>query len=241
VLFSFDWVSPDVVGLGLLLALVVTGLLPAQKAFAGFGSDTVIMILGLLIMTAALMKAGVVDIIGRLILRRVGKSVNLLLLVIMLAVATLSAFISNTAAAAFFIPVVIGVAAKAGISSSRLLMPIAFAAVLTSSVTLISTSTNLVVSGLMTNAGLQPIGMFEMAPVGLPIAAVGLAYMFFIGRRLIPDRKPPEDLIEGFGMRSYLTEVIVLPKSPLVGKSLAESGLGSSCMSCELCGTRTVT
>lgn len=226
VFFSFDWVSADVVGLGLLLALVLTGLLPAQKAFAGFGSDTVIMILGLLIMTAALLKAGLVDLVGRLILRRVGKGVNVLLLVIMVAVATLSAFISNTAAAAFFIPVVIGVAAKAGISSSRFLMPVAFAAILTSSVTLISTSTNLVVSGLMTNAGLQPMGMFELAPVGIPIAIAGLAYMFFIGRRLIPDRKAPDGLIEGFGIRSYLTEVVILLKSPLVGKTLAESGLG---------------
>ena len=226
VFFSFDWVSADVVGLGLLLALVLTGLLPAQKAFAGFGSDTVIMILGLLIMTAALLRAGVVDIVGRLILRRVGKGVNMLLLAIMVAVALLSAFISNTAAAAFFVPVAIGVAAKSGISPSRLLMPVAFAAILTSSVTLISTSTNLVVSGLMTNAGLKPMGMFELAPVGIPISIVGLAYMFFIGRRLIPNRQAPEGLIEGFGIRSYLTEIIILPASSLAGKTLAESGLG---------------
>jgi di/tricarboxylate transporter len=146
VFFSFEWVSPDVVALGLLLALMLTGLLPPKRAFLGFGSETVIMIIGLLIMTAALLKAGVVDIVGRLILRHVGKSVNFLLLAIMISVATLSAFISNTAAAAFFVPVAIGVAAKAGVSSSKLLMPLAFAAILTSSVSLISTSTNMVVS-----------------------------------------------------------------------------------------------
>src|SRR5687767_8889916 len=110
---------------------MLTGLLPADKAFAGFGSDTVIMIIGLLIMTAALLKAGVVDIVGRFILRHVGKGVNLLLLAIMLSVATLSAFISNTAAAAFFVPIAIGIAAKTGIAPSRLLMPVAFAAILT--------------------------------------------------------------------------------------------------------------
>ncbi len=227
VFFCFEWVSADVVALGLLLTMMLTGLLPADRAFAGFGSDTVIMIIGLLIMTAALLKAGVVDIVGRFILRHVGKSVNLLLLAIMLAVAVLSAFISNTAAAAFFVPIVIGIAAKTGIAPSRLLMPVAFAAILTSSVSLISTSTNLVVSGLMTNAGLQPMGMFELAPVGIPIALVGLAYMFFIGRHWIPQRTPPGGLIEGFGIRSYLTELIVLPKSRLAGKPLAESGLGA--------------
>jgi len=227
VFFSFEWVSADVVALGLLLTLMLTGLLPADKAFAGFGSDTVIMIIGLLIMTAALLKAGVVDIIGRLILRRVGKGVNLLLLALMVSVAMLSAFISNTAAAAFFVPVAIGIATRAGMSPSRLLMPVAFAAILTSSVSLISTSTNMVVSGLMTNAGLEPMGMFELAPVGIPIALVGLAYMFFIGRYWIPNRTAPGDLIEGFGIRSYLTEVLVLPNSKLAGKALAETGLGA--------------
>lgn len=106
-------------------------------------------------------------------------------------------------------------------------MPVAFAAILTSSVSLISTSTNMVVSGLMTNAGLEPMGMFELAPVGIPIAIVGLAYMFFIGRYWIPNRTAPGDLIEGFGIRSYLTEVLVLPNSRLAGKALAETGLGA--------------
>ena len=227
VFFSFDWVPADVVALGLLLALMLTGLLPPQKAFAGFGSETVIMILGLLIMTAALLKTGVVDIVSRVILRRVGKGLNPLLLALMVSVATLSAFISNTAAAAFFVPVAIGIAAKAGTSPSRLLMPVAFAAILTSSVSLISTSSNLVVSGLMTNAGLAPMGMFELSPVGIPIAIVGLTYMFLVGRHWIPNRTAPGDLIEGFGIRSYLTEVLVLPNSPLAGKALAETGLGA--------------
>jgi len=227
VFFCFEWVSADVVALGLLLTLMLTGLLPADKAFAGFGSDTVIMIIGLLIMTAALLKAGVVDIVGRFILRHVGRSLNLLLLAIMLAVAVLSTFISNTAAAAFFVPIAIGIATKAGIAPSRLLMPVAFAAILSSSVSLISTSTNMVVSGLMTNAGLQPMGMYELAPVGIPIAIVGLVYMFTVGRYLIPNRIVPGGLIEEFGIRSYLTEVLVLPKSALAGKALAEAGLGA--------------
>jgi di/tricarboxylate transporter len=227
VLFSFEWTPTDVVALGLVLALTLTGLLSPRDAFAGFGSDTVIMFLGLLIMTAALIKTGVVDLVGRAILRHAGTRMNTLLAVIMLAVAGLSAFISNTAAAAFFLPVVLGVAAKSKRSPSCLLMPVAFASILTSSVTLISTSTNLVISGLMTNAGLAPLGMFEMAPAGIPIAIAGLLYMFFIGRLLIPDRAAPEDsLLAEFGVRSYLTEVLVLPNSPLVGKTLREASLG---------------
>lgn len=226
VFFSFEWLASDVVALGLLLAIVLTGLLPPAQAFAGFGSDTVLMVLGLLIMTSALEETGVVELVGRGILRTAGTGIAPLLAVVMLAVATLSAFISNTAAAAFFLPVILGLAAKAKTPPSRLLMPVAFASILTSSVTLISTSTNLVVSGLMVNAGLHPMGMFELAPVGLPIAAAGLVYMFVIGRRLIPDRGGGDGLLEEFGVRSYITEVLVLPASPLVGKTIATSNLG---------------
>lgn len=226
VCFSSDWVSADVVGLGLVLTLVLTGLLPAAKAFSGFGSDTVIMIFGLLIMTTALARAGVVDLAGRLIGRTAGNHPRILLLLIMVAVAGLSAFISNTAATALFIPIVIGVARRAGLAPSRLLLPLAFCSILSSSVTLISTSTNLVISGLMETAGLPPMGMFELAPVGLPIALGGLVYMFLIGRRLLPDRDEPEELVESFGVRPFLTEVLVLPGSPLAGKTLEQSGLG---------------
>lgn len=226
IFFSFEWVSSDVVALGLLLALILTGLLPAKQAFAGFGSDTVLMILSLLIMTSALVKTGVVDLAGRAILRYAGTKTGPLLAVIMIGVATLSAFISNTAAAAFFLPIVLGIAAKSKVSASRFLMPLAFASILTSSVTLISTSTNLVISGLMTNAGLPAMGMFELAPVGIPVAVAGLIYMYFIGRRLIPDRAQGEGLLEDFGVRSYVTEVLLRPDSPLIGKTIREANLG---------------
>ena len=226
VFFSFEWVSADIVGLGLMISLILTGLLTPQEAFASFGSNTVIMILGLLIMTSALIKTGVVDLVGRTILRFAGRRPSILLLAIMLSCAALSAFISNTAAAAFFLPVAIGLAARSKVSPSRLLMPIAFASILSSSVTLVSTSTNLVVSGLMTTAGMEPMGMFELAPVGIPIAVAGLAYMFLIGRHLIPERDAAGGLLETFGVRSYLTEVLILPKSPLVGKKLGSARFG---------------
>jgi di/tricarboxylate transporter len=124
------------------------------------------------------------------------------------------------------VPIVLGLADRARISASKLLMPLAFSSILTSSVTLVSTSTNIVISGLMTDYNLPPMGMFELAPVGIPIAVVGLIYMFLAGRRLIPERGRPDDLIADFGNRLYLAEVLILPDSPLVEKTLAESGLG---------------
>jgi len=229
VLFAFEWVAADVVALGVLLSLILSGLLPTKKAFAGFGSDTFILILGLLILTASLLRTGVVELTGRVILRRTNTDPNGLLIIIMVASAGLGAFMSNTASTAFFVPVVLGIAQRTKIDPSKLLLPLAFASILTSSVTLVSTSTNLVVSGLITQSryNLAPIGMFELTPVGLPIAVVGLLYMYFIGRRLIPDRAVSNGSNGLSGNYPYLAEVIVLSESRLVGKTLAESGLGS--------------
>ena len=227
VLFAFEWIEADVTALGLLIVLVLTGLLPTDRAFAGFGSDTVIMILGLLILTAALMRTGVMDLVGRAILRHTGDDSRYLQLVVMVASSVLGAFMSNTASTAFFIPVVFGVARRAKISPSKLLLPLAFSSILSSSVTLISTSTNLVVSGVITDYKLAPMGMFELAPVGIPVAIAGLIYMMTIGRRLLPDRFSHEDgSADEFGLRDYLSEILVLPGSSLIGKTMDQSGLG---------------
>jgi di/tricarboxylate transporter len=226
--FSFEWISADVVALSLVVVLILTKLLPADKAFAGFGSDTVMTILGLLILTAALLRTGVMDLTARVILRFTGENPTTLLLVIMCTAALLSAFMSNTASTAFFIPIVIGIANRAKLSPSKFLMPLAFSSILTSSVTLISTSTNLVVSGVMAkydHPQLFSMGMFEMAPVGIPIAIVGLIYTFFM-RRWIPDRTQPGDLIGEFGVRPYLSELMILRNSNLAGKTLEQAALG---------------
>jgi di/tricarboxylate transporter len=173
-LFSWERVPVDVVALGVVLTLAFTGLLPKGEAFKGFGSDAVIMILGLLILTAALKRTGVVELAGRVVLRQTGKDPDRLYWVVIVVSAGLGAFISNTASTAFFLPIVFGIAKKAGISASKLLMPLAFAGILTSSVTLVSTSTNMVVSGMIKNYGMPEMGMFELAPVGIPIAIAGL-------------------------------------------------------------------
>ncbi len=225
VLFSIDKIPVDVTALGILLFLIVTGLLPAEQAFMGFGSDVVVMMLGLLILVAALTRTGVTDIVGRVLLNRGEASERELLLAIMAIAAMVGAFMSNTTATAFFLPIVITVARRKKISPARFLMPLAFASILASSISLISTSTNIVVSGLMQDLELAPIGMFELAPVGIPIAVVGITYMFVIGRHLVPDRIPHEE-IEQISTRLYFTEILIPADSPLAGKTLRESALG---------------
>ncbi|MBN1488143.1 MAG: SLC13 family permease [Anaerolineae bacterium] len=226
VLFSLERMPADVIAIGILLTLILAGLVPPEVAFAGFGSDTVIMIFGLLVLTAALVNTGVVDIIGRELLNLTNdKSANLLP-VIMVTAALLSGFISNTATTALFVPITLSLAARTKICPSKLLMPLAFSSILASSVTLVGTSTNIVISGIIQQYGMEPLRMFELTAVGVPVAVMGIIYLLVLGEYLIPDRSDPDTSGVGLGIRPYLAEVLVLENSPLIGKTLAESGLG---------------
>ncbi len=222
VLFAQDRIPAEVTAIGVMLAVIATGLLPADRAFAGFSSDTVMMLLGLLIMSAGLIQTGVVDTSGGYVFRLAGRNSAVFLPVIMVAVAAVSAFMSNTAATAFFVPLVMGYAAKIGASPSKFLLPVAFASILSSSVTLVSTSTNLVVSGTLTRYGHQPMGMFELTAVGIPIAVVGILYMWTVGIRLIPERTN-QKAEETIGERNYQADVVIVEDSPLIGKSLKQA------------------
>lgn len=221
VLFATEWLPVDVTALGLLSALLLLGLLKPKEAFAGFGNDTVLTLASLFVLTRVLLRAGVIDWIGQVIARRV-KSATMLLRSMLGAVAGVSAFTSNTATTAVFLPVVSGVARRAGIPASRALMPLAFSSILGGTITLIGTSTNLVISGALPATGEKPLGFFELAWVGLPTALIGMLYLFFIAPRLLPARDAElEDTL-----RAYLADLTIAPGSPLIGQTLRESNLG---------------
>src|SRR5687768_10175441 len=225
-LFSFERIPIEVVSILLVMALVITNTLTAGEAFAGFGNDIVITIAGLFILTGGLARTGVVDLVGRRLHRAAGDSEFRIVALIMFAAAFCAAVMKNTTTTAMFLPVVLGIAARRNLSPSRLLMPLAFGAILGGTCTLIGTSTNLAVSGALPRYGIQPFTMFELTPVGLIIVGVGMLYMLFLGRALLPSRKPADSLTEQYHIRQYVTEVIVLDDSPLIGKSLAETRIG---------------
>ena len=226
VLFSIERIPAEVTALALLMFLILTGLLPTEEAFAGFSSDVVMMMFGLLIIMAALDRTGVTDLVGRAILRLTDSGPLKILAVVMITAVVIGAFMSNTAATAFFLPIVVGVARRQQLSPAKFLMPLAFASILASSITLIGTSTNIVVTGMMANYDMRAMGMFELAPVGIPIAIVGLVYMFFVGRHLVPDRSPP-DKFEDLSIHLYFSEMSISNGSALVGHTLKEAHLGS--------------
>jgi di/tricarboxylate transporter len=223
VLFSTERIAIEIVALLLVIALVVTNTLSASEAFAGFGNDIVVTIAGLFILTGGLAKTGVIDEVGRRLHRAAGDNEFRITALIMFAAALCAAVMKNTATTAMFLPVVLGIAVRTNISPSRLLMPLAFGAILGGTCTLIGTSTNLAVSGALPRYGIQPFTMFELTRVGVAIVGVGMLYMLLLGRRLLPKSQPTNSLTEQYHVRQYMTEVIVLPNSPLIGKTLAEA------------------
>jgi uncharacterized repeat protein (TIGR01451 family) len=225
VLFGTERIPIDIVTVLLVIGLVVTGTLTVGEAFAGFGNDIVITISGLFILTGGLVKTGVIDVIGRRLHRIAGGNEFRLTVLIMIVAAACAAVMKNTTTTAMFVPVVLGMAERARVAPSKLMMPLAFGAILGGTCTLIGTSTNLAVSGALPRYGIAPFTMFELTPVGVAIVCVGMLYMLLLGLRLLPRRGGSDSLTEQYHIREYMSEVIVLPDSPLVGKTLSEANV----------------
>src|ERR687897_1715673 len=190
VLFAVERIPIEIVSIVLVMALIITRSLTVTEAFAGFGNDIVITIAGLFILTGGLAKTGVVDLVGRRLHRTAGESEFRITALIMFAAAFSAAVMKNTTTTAMFLPVVLGLASRRNISPSKLLMPLAFGAILGGTCTLIGTSTNLAVSGALPRYGIEPLTMFELTRVGVAIVGVGMLYMLPLGRGLLPFGKP---------------------------------------------------
>jgi di/tricarboxylate transporter len=225
VLFGTEKLPVDVIGIILVIGLVMTGVLTVQEGLSGFGDNVIITIAGLFILTGGLIKTGLVDLIGRRLYRIAGNNEFMLTALIMAVAAVSASVLKNTTTTAMFLPVVIGLADRAKIPPSKLLMPLAFGAILGGSCTLIGTSTNLAVSGAMQRYGMEGYTMFELTPVGIIMVAVGLIYMLFVGRKMLPARGGGDSLTEQYHIREYISELVVLPESNLVGKTLSEANL----------------
>ena len=226
-LFAWDKLSVDVVGLIVLLALAIPRVLTPREALAGFGDDTILLLISLFVLSGGIVRTGVVERAGLWLAGKGGKNPAGLTRMILAATAAVSSFLSNTVTTAVFLPIMIGVARRSATALSRVLMPLAFASILAGSVTLIGTSTNLVVSSQLPRYGLEPIGFFELTPVGIGITVLGLLYLFFVAPRLVPDRGQRE-MTDKYDLRRYLSEALIQPGSRLAGKTLAESQLGSA-------------
>jgi di/tricarboxylate transporter len=236
-LFLSERLRPDLVALLVLVALGTTGVLTAEEAFSGFSRSAVITILGIFILAAGLERAGITRQVGALLFRVAGREEGRLVVAVMLAGAFLSLFMNNIAAASVLLPAVSGVARRARVSPSRLLLPLAFGTILGGMATLFTT-TNIVASSLLQDHGLRGFGIFDFAPFGLPIVAAGIFYMARFGRWKLPAQSPAEkladlerredDLAAVYDLGDRVRRAGVPARSPLIGKTLLESGLRES-------------
>ncbi len=237
VLFVTEWIRPDVVGLLVLVALVLTGLISTEESISGFANPAVVTTWAVSILSAGLLRTGVAEWLGGLVLRLARRSETRLLSILTGAAAAVSAFVNNTGAAAMFLPVTVDVARRSGTPSSRLLLPMVYAVHFGGMLTLIGTSSNLVVAAFLPAAGFPPLGMFDFAPVALAILAAGIVYTVLLGRRLLPARGPapsgtaprsPHRAVDLYGLAERLAVIVIPEASPLVGRTIAESRIGQA-------------
>jgi di/tricarboxylate transporter len=214
---------PDVIFVAAVVVLAIAGVITPEQAFGGFANSAVMMVGALFVVAAALRETGVMDYLG---LRFLGKvKTEFAALVCIAAVClTSSAFLNNTPIVAMLLPIVIDWCRKRSVSPSRLLIPLSFLTIFGGCCTLIGTSTNLVVHGLMLKADLPGMGFFEIGRAGLPCAVIGTIYMLTVGRWLLPRRK---ELIEQLGesRREYLIEMVVQSDCRLIGETVEAAGL----------------
>lgn len=225
ILFVTEKLSVDTVSIIAMALLMATGILTPEEGFSGFSNPATITVGAMFVISASLFKTGVLNGLGNLLIKTGRKSYLLCLFTIMASSGLLSAFINDTAVVALFMPLVLQVAKDTQISPAKLLMPLSFGALLGGICTLIGTSTNILVSGIAARQGQDAFTMFEMAPVGICLMAVGILYMVIWGHKKLPDRKVNEDLAQDFDLGEYLTELIIDARFKDVGKQIAASDL----------------
>ncbi len=222
VLLVLDRAPLDVIGIGLLVALVLTGVLDFQEAAAGFSNYVILTLAGLYVVGEGLNRTGAVEFIATRVLRYSRGSTTKLLFLVCLITAAVSSVLNNTGVVVIFIPLLLGVSRTTGIPASHLLMPMSFASILGGMCTLVGTSTNLLVSGVAVEKGLEGLGMFEMTPLGVILVVAGVAFMALTTTRILPHRTSLTMMMAEGSEREYVTELLIGPTSPLIGRPYKE-------------------
>lgn len=223
----------DAVAACAFVVLVISGIVEPEEAFAAFSDSSVIIIALMFVISSGLAKTGVSAAVGDWILRRSGKSEAALIAMLMCSVALLGSVMSTTGVVAIFIPVTLGICRRRGIPPSKLMMPLAFAGIISGMTTLVATSPNLIANGALIKEGYEGFGFFEVTPIGLTVLAAGIAYMLVV-RRFLPDGEPENrncgarrklsDFVRDYRLESREKIFEVLPDSPLAGMKYPNSG-----------------
>jgi len=218
VLLVGEWLPMDLTAIGLMVVLMGTGLLTPAEGLAGFSNTAPITVGALFVVSAGLKRTGALDVVSNKIVSMTRGRSNLFLLLSLVLCGVLSAFVNNTPVVILFISIVIAYCCKYKKSPSKFLIPISYMSILAGTCTLIGTSTNIIVSDLGQQMGCRKIDMFELSTLGVPIALVGGAFLYFFSNRLLPGHKEPICELEPGDNQRYLSEVLVPVDSAIVGQ-----------------------
>lgn len=213
----------DIVALLIVLSLYLTRVLQPKDALSGFSSEPAIVVAGIFVMSGALFQTGLSDRIGHWVGRLAGTSLTRAIAVIMPSVAVMSAFTHHVTTTAVMLPVTMDLSKERALPPSKLLMPLAFAASLGTTITIIGAPAFLIASDILRRNGRAGLGVFSIAPVGIALSLAGTAFMLVAGRWLLPERRGAEGGSERFRLDEYFTELTILPDSPYLGKTVAEA------------------
>lgn len=210
---------PELAALSGCCLLLATRVLSADDLFPVFGNEAIITVGAMFVLSAALERTGVIETVSRLLQALPVRNERMLLMLLLPPVLAVSAFVNNTPVVVVFLPILVTLAQRQSLAASKLLMPMSFASILGGSTTLIGTSTNLVASSVGQRLGLAPLSMFELTPLAMLLAAVGLGYLLLFAPRLLPRRETVTSILGNIADRQYLTEVFIPARSSLIGRT----------------------
>lgn len=222
VLLFTEWIRLDLTAIIIILALSLTGLLTPEDALSGFSSEPAILLASVFVLNGALFHTGLSERLGNLIKRMAGNSYNRIILVMMPAVAFLSAFTHHVTITALMLPPMLKLSRESEIPASKLLMPLSFAASMGTAVAIIGAPAFLIASGLLEQSGGEGLRIFSIAPIGLAISLAGTLFFLLLGRFLLPSHQNHDESLDHFRLDGYFTEMVLLPNSPLIGKTIRE-------------------
>lgn len=224
--FAVEWLPVDLTALAITVVLMLLGLISPEEGISGFGNSATITVMAMFILSAGIARTGVIQVVRDFLLKWGGKSPRRQIIVMGMIVGPITAFINNTAVVAVFLPIVEDWCKKQNISPSKLLIPLSYATVLGGMITVIGTSTNVLASGISQKLGYGEFGLFQFTALGIITFVIGLIYLAFAAPRLLPDRKAPSgDFGQDYSLKDYVSEVIITPRSSLVGQTLRSSGV----------------
>lgn len=222
ILLFTEWIRIDLTAILIIVALGLTGVLEPEAALSGFSSEPAILLASVFVLNGALYHTGLSGRLGAWIKQLAGNSLERAVAVVMPAVALLSAFTHHVTITGLMLPPMLKLSRESGIPASKLLIPLSFAASLGTAITIIGAPAFLIADGLLKQAGQGGLGIFSIAPIGLTISLVGTIFFLLTARFLLPSHRGDEDSVDHFRMEGYYTELVILPDSPLIGKTIED-------------------